>query len=327
MKVYVKNKIRRPDEFMFFMHQFVDSAIRGGIEPKKEFTNRDLCYVRLLLRKVLKFLLPLISRRKKKKAILVPSQGRFLVFNAFPYYRYEIIPMLWDVWHFTQPELYRSLRLLKCKTVFVTVKAMAGQLTRDLGVKAYWIPEGIDVSDYQKGEELCNRKIDIYELGRQKKEYHEMLEKLSQNMTPSIRLIGNEYDKNGSLKRLAFPTAQSLLQHLNQIKVVVSFPRSDTHPDWAEGLETLTQRYWEAMLSGCLIVGRAPQELIDLIGYNPVIDIDWDNSQEQIRHILTDISSYQDLVDKNYAAALRHASWDNRIELIKKILKQEGYVV
>ena len=77
------------------------------------------------------------------------------------------------------------------------------------------------------------------------------------------------------------------------------------------------------MLSGNLIVGRAPKELIELVGYNPVIDVDWNAPGEQLKNILTNIKDYQTLVDKNFKVALKYASWDNRINDIKKILLKD----
>ena len=50
----------------------------------------------------------------------------------------------------------------------------------------------------------------------------------------------------------------------------------------AGDIETLTQRYWENMLSRIIMVGHAPKELVDLIGYNPIIEIDKENDKEQI---------------------------------------------
>lgn len=138
-------------------------------------------------------------------------------------------------------------------------------------------------------------------------------------------LVRNEYAADGSLLKLAYPTAESLLQHLPDVKVIISFPQCDTHPENAGNLETLTQRYWEAMLSRCLIVGRAPKELIDLIGYNPVVDVDWSAPEEQLTYILNHITDYQNFVNKNYDAALKYASWDSRIKQIKSILESEGY--
>ena len=50
-------------------------------------------------------------------------------------------------------------------------------------------------------------------------------------------------------------------------------------PDIAQGVETLTQRYWETMLSRTVIVGHAPKELIDICGYNPVLELPDDKEQ------------------------------------------------
>ena len=79
------------------------------------------------------------------------------------------------------------------------------------------------------------------------------------------------------------------------------------------------------MLSRCLIVGRAPKELTDLIGYNPVIDVDWKAPEDQLTNILSHIADYQEFVNKNYIIALKYASWDNRIKQVKSILVSEGY--
>lgn len=363
MKVYIKHRKRQAGQFQFYMNQFVEAAERQGIEAKNSFLY-DFCFglshslsslrgrIKSACRKYKKkstsassqvsgrviagggFFLkwsqrtyPYLGTKHKRKAIIVTSRGDALLMNAFPFfYHYEVIPMLWDVWPSTWEQLYRDLCFMRCRTVLVTVKSMAEKLTRELGIRAYWVPEGIDTNDYQKGDSLSARKIDVYELGRQKADYHRVLESLHQ-----AGRIGaysrNMYAPDGRLLELAFPTVESLLNALPQIKVIVSFPQIDTHPQKAGGLDTLTQRYWEAMLCRCLIVGRAPQELIDLIGYNPVIDVDWQNPEMQIQNILSNISQCQDLVDKNYQTALKWASWDGRITEIIGMLRQDGYSI
>ena len=45
---------------------------------------------------------------------------------------------------------------------------------------------------------------------------------------------------------------------------------------------TLTQRYWECMFSRMVMVGHAPQEFIDFIGYNPVIELNDKISAERL---------------------------------------------
>ena len=96
-------------------------------------------------------------------------------------------------------------------------------------------------------------------------------------------------------------------------------------PDETGGIETLTQRYWEAMLTRSIIVGRAPEELIDLIGYNPVIDLDRQNPIEQIENILLHIEDFQPLVDKNRETALQMGDWKKRMREVAEWLTSCGY--
>ena len=95
----------------------------------------------------------------------------------------------------------------------------------------------------------------------------------------------------------------------------------------AGDVETLTQRYWECMLSGTLIVGHAPKELVDLLGYNPVIELETDEDiGSRLSQILDNISSYQELADKNLAVARENASWDTRMTRLLPQLRQLGYM-
>ena len=109
---------------------------------------------------------------------------------------------------------------------------------------------------------------------------------------------------------------------MSDSKLVISLPRLITFPEAAEGIETLTQRYWENMLSRNVMIGHAPKELVDLIGYNPVIDIDYARLPEQIRHIKENISEYQPLVDRNRETALRLAPWELRMKEVKLWLEK-----
>lgn len=358
MKVYVKVRKRKRGQFQFYMQQFVEAAMAAGFICRGAFVFDMLyglksamvgfSYVCSLFRgkaveskvisgmrqngdgmfrKLALAFYPCWGGKRKKKAIIVTSRGEALFENAFPFfYNYEIIPMLWDVWPDCWESLYRDLRLFECKTVFVTVKAMAEKISHDLDIQAYWLPEGIDPDGYEKGAALCDRPMELYELGRQKREYHVVLEELHRKgVVKSYHR--NIHDAEGKLVDLAFPTTEALLDGLRKVKVVVSFPQMDTHPQRAGELDTLTQRYWEAMLSGCLIIGRAPGELVELIGYNPVVDVNWKEPEKQLEYILGNISDYQELVDRNYVIAMEKAPWDRRIRTLIEILKRRGYVM
>lgn len=110
-------------------------------------------------------------------------------------------------------------------------------------------------------------------------------------------------------------------------QVTIAVPRSWTQPEVAGGIETLTQRYWESMLSRMVMVGHAPQELTDLIGYNPVVEMNREHPAEQICDILAHIEDYQPLVDRNREAALKHGDWKLRMREVMDFLRGKGYEV
>lgn len=321
MAIYIKDKKRKIGEFQFFMHQFVEAAIRNGIKPLPEFASQNI-FIRLFRK-----LSPILRLfPKKKRCVIIPSDGSRLYYNCRPYYRYNIIPFLWDIWLVNREILLKDIKKLRIKVAFVTSKQNKELIERETGIRCYYIPEGIDIADYKKGAALINRKGDLYELGRQHPLYHKIVVSLI-NIGLIENYYGHQYDEHGRLVNLAFASAEELLSNINKIKIVVCFPQCDTHPERAGEIETLTQRYWECMLSGCLIIGRAPMELIDLIGYNPVIEVDWDAPEEQLKSVLDHIEQYQELVDKNYKTALYYASWDNRIELLKNILAEDNITI
>ena len=110
-------------------------------------------------------------------------------------------------------------------------------------------------------------------------------------------------------------------------KVSLTFPRCDTHPEVAGSIETLTQRYWECMLSRVVMVGRAPFELVNLVGYNPVVEIGRKTAEDLIMDVVMHPETYQGLADKNRKVALQYARWSGRMPKIMNFLKECGYVV
>lgn len=86
------------------------------------------------------------------------------------------------------------------------------------------------------------------------------------------------------------------------------------------------------MLSRIVMVGHAPQELVDLIGYNPVIEVAIDESSEEnfrkeVKKILDHIEDYQPLVDRNRDVAVKMAPWELRMQYVKEWLVNLGYEV
>lgn len=96
-----------------------------------------------------------------------------------------------------------------------------------------------------------------------------------------------------------------------------------TQPEIAGDIETLTQRYWECMFSRMVMVGHAPHELVDFIGYNPVVELRDDISAEDlIADVLEHIDEYQPLVDHNRETAERLGSWTVRMKWLMEELNK-----
>ena len=71
-----------------------------------------------------------------------------------------------------------------------------------------------------------------------------------------------------------------------------------------------------------MLFGHCPQELEDIAGYNPCIEIDERNPVGQIRSIIKNITHYQELVDRNRDAALHLAPWELRMRQVKEWLEK-----
>lgn len=255
--------------------------------------------------------LPVI-RTSKSEARLRFVQPYSLYFDTWPDYMfYEIIPFFWDVWPDYFDITYRWLRRYHVRTAIFTSSQMAERIqTQFPEMNVLAVTEGIDVASYSEGKPLAERTIDFLRYGRG-------IERIVEYDLSKLRCAGS--NNNG---KTGF-TQKELFDALAGAKVVAAYPRSWTHPEQAGDIETLTQRYWECMLSRCVMIGHAPQELISLIGYNPVIELDTDNAQQQLEDVLSHISDYQSLVDRNREAALKYGDWmysmDRVVEFLSKI--------
>ena len=82
-------------------------------------------------------------------------------------------------------------------------------------------------------------------------------------------------------------------------------------------------------MSGMLIIGHAPQELVDFIGYNPCIEVGFDGDKlaTNIKEVLSDVTRYQALIDKNRETAVKMSDWTLRMEGVQKSLVCYGYKI
>lgn len=264
------------------------------------------------------YLSHLFKTEGNDRAMLMFVQPVSLNFDTFPYHStHEIIPFMWDCWPIYFEYTCNWFEKNKIRTAIFTSSMTANLMkVRFPQMNILALPEGIDTSKYAAGNLLSERKFDVMFYGRP-------IDKVVRYKLPlSLNVLQFGGVKNGKL----IHGQSDLFDALADSKVVIALPQSMTAPEQAGNIETLTQRYWENMLSRQVIVGHAPKELIDLIGYNPVIEIDLNNPNEQIVDIIDNIDSYQALVDKNRRAALEFGDWDNRMALVRDWLNKINYL-
>lgn len=271
---------------------------------------------RLLHGMVFRYELPRLWERKNE-ARLRFVQPWTIEFDTFPDYMfYEIIPFFWDVWPDNFEKTFSWLKRHKTRAAIFTSSQVATMVSeRFPKMNIAIITEGIDVEGYQKGLTLKEREIDFLEYGR------EIDSIVRYDVDAKINYV------RGKKNNKPIFSNEELIQSLSNAKIVAAYPKSWTNPNEAGGIETLTQRYWECMLSGCVMIGHAPLELVDLLGYNPVIEVDRQNPNAQLLDVISRIEEYQELVDKNRAMALQFGDWKYSVQRVMFFLEDCEYKI
>ena len=243
----------------------------------------------------------------KKKTGICFIQPISLYFDTYSsVLHYEIVPFIWDCWPCYDDKLCKWIERHHVKTCIFTSSEAANRIsTRLPSLNILVVTEGICLEEYPQGKELYDRNNDLFLFGRWP------------GYVSKVDFSAMKVVKNG--------TDEEFRKRLQDSKITINVPRCDVVPEQTGNQETLTQRYWECMLSRMVMVGRAPKELTDLIGYNPVIDIDKEHLESQVKDIITHIDTYQQLVDRNRETALQMGSWDIRMKQVMEWLQSLGY--
>lgn len=276
---------------------------------------------------VFRWELPTILKNRKE-ARLRFVEPVSLSFDSFPdYARYEVVPMFWDCWPRYFEKTCRWLRKHGVRTAIFSSRQTAEKMQERFSGKhkgwqkidVIWCAEAVDDSVYQQGKLLKERTVDLLEFGRSNDKV------VSSGKLAGVKINGSPLQHVCTKQNGKFIyTNEQLYEAMGNAKVTIALPRSITQPEIAGDIETLTQRYWECMFSRMVMVGHAPQELIDFIGYNPVIKLnDKISPEEQIADVIEHIEDYQSLVDKNYETAERLGSWDVRMKWLMGELEKK----
>lgn len=260
-----------------------------------------------------------ILYQRKREARLRFVEACSIGFDTFPdYISYEVIPVIWDCWPRCYNNVERWLINHRVRSAVFTSSQTAGYMRDRLPqINILAITEGIDIKKYHAGLSLSDRVVNAYEIGSLERSWFR-------------KRFPEEYSILFTKPKEWPMWGQENYSHLLQnSKISIIFPKSDCEPEITQGIETLTQRYWECMLSRVLMVGHAPKELVDLIGFNPVIELNRENAVEHVNQILVDVNRgrYQEIADKNRQVALEVAPWEIRMSQIREWLNSLGYDV
>jgi len=220
---------------------------------------------------------------------------------------------MFDAWECHHNELRRFVKLFDVENVFVSSNKAADMLQEKADkCKYHWIPEGIRPEEY-KQYPYERKDIDVLALGRKYDVYHELIVAYLENNDKTYL-----YEKKVGV--VIFPTRKEFVDSLARSRISICFPSSITHPARSGNMETMTIRYLQSMIAKCLIVGKAPKELLTLFGYNPVIEVDMNNPVRQLQSLFENFPNYVPLIEKNFNTVIEQHTWRHRWNKIKSKL-------
>lgn len=281
-------------------------------KPNWEIINGVGSIQARVLRQLLKFIPPIqLPIKKHKNYVVIGYQKE----KFFPYFHFNAdLKVLWmyDAWEPLFNEIEKTIRAYKINLVFTASKQSADYFnTLNIpNFQSHWIPEGIDVTQYQFIP-YHERTTDILQLGRKWNEYHVKIKTVENDLV-------YQYEKKAG--QIIFPTREEFLFGLANSKISICVPSDITHPERTGKISTITNRYLQSMASRCLILGKLPHDMLHLFDYNPIIEIDEENPVAQIEAILANFDTYIPLIEKNYEVVKNFHNWDNRVTQIENFI-------
>ena len=256
---------------------------------------------------------------RRKGPLVVPLMGPRLGLLHAAGLSGSVVPYCWDVWEPEWESWAEALRPFRPAAVFVTARHSTEFLAHALpDSRVIHLPEATRLSRYCFDRPLAARNTGVLELGRRYEKWHEAVSEVLKQRSDRRHL----YETRSG--QVVFPDEQSMQRGLADSMISVCFPSSRTHPQRSGCVETMTQRYLESIASGCLIIGHAPAELVDLLGFNPVVEVDWSAPGEQLLDILTAPERWQPWVEQSRQRAVQVGDWSVRVRALRAELAAMG---
>ncbi|MCX6300299.1 MAG: hypothetical protein NTY72_14550 [Bacteroidetes bacterium] len=259
---------------------------------------------------------PLLDSKHLFSLMLGPDFNSYIPYSYFSSNNRSIY--IFDAWPCHHNSIVSFVLNYKIDHLFVNSLQVTETLRKFLpSTNIHWIPEGIDPNDYEISKV---KSIDVLSFGKKFNLYHETILPilLKNNFTYLYEKVKGE---------VVFKERSEFITGLGNAKISICFPSNITHPERSADIEVMTMRYLQSIVSKCLIVGQAPKEMIELFGYNPVIEIDWTSPENQITNILNQFNEYQYLIEKNFSMVVNNHTWNHRWSLIKKNLLQKQNIL
>lgn len=222
----------------------------------------------------------------------------------------ELTPWIFDCWGPQFPRWEALFRRHKVRDAFFSARGAAehfGKLIPDM--RSHWLPEAIDLQWIDGSKSLAERSTQVMEMGRGYRAAHDAI-----TGPLAERKVKHRYQVPG--EPLQFPTLQDLHKAMGDTAVMVCYPKTMTHPENAGGVETATQRYFEAIGSRCVVAGHCPAELRDLFGFDPIIDLPKGGEARRLLEVLDNLGSFQGHVDRAHARLLEVGTFDARAKTL-----------
>jgi glycosyltransferase involved in cell wall biosynthesis len=219
---------------------------------------------------------------------------------------------LFDAWPRDHEIIEHFVNFFHIDFVFVSSSGSCEMLRKRIKrSEIHWVPEGINPDEYRQVP-YDQKNIDLLAVGRRFDRYHEKI-------VDYFRGKQGKYLYEKIKGEIIFPTRNEFIEGLAHTKISICVPSNITHPERSDNIETMTIRYLQSIISKCLVLGHAPAEMVELFGYNPVIEIDMKQPVEQLLDILNNFNNYQSFIEKNYQEVIKHHTWQHRWEQIKQI--------
>jgi hypothetical protein len=245
------------------------------------------------------------------EAVLLPLVGPATdwipVFSA-PQPR-ELYLFCWDVWPSNAPRWREIFEHLKPRKVFMTTSD-AVRAWQSPAFHVEWMPDATDVSAFDPSKPLEDRSIDVLELGRKWNWLHTAI-------TGPLKDRGARHLYQADETTVIFDNTKCFIEGMQDSKSVVCVPGSVTHPEKFGPAAVLTPRYLETMAAGAIPVGVCPPDLEEVMGYNPVIEIDRGRPLLAFENILDDPSAFSEVKERNRMVLEQKADWRVRIEELR----------